>query len=464
VLIPYVRRSRSDEESISIGDQLHSIMDWGRRNEVELAEPVVEKGVSGHASWRERELGEVIARCQRGEADGVIVSYRSRLSREKASASMEVLEELEAYRLVIVKSGRDAGPGEDKTSLIDTIESWQARDEWKTLGRHLKGGKHFVWEQGAYVNSTIPAGYDGEPLRNAKGEAKGAMRLIPNEHLPTIGHAITIKANGGSWGEVARALRGVPTTKGSLKWSNQAVRGLAQNQIYMGVMTCTCCGKTRNMPELAAVTPSVWKRAQPKPGVKTGTNRGKSLLAGMLRCGGCGYTMSYGTTVVDGKRYAFYRCRGGELCDNRASVSAPKVEAILKDRVLEWFQTQTPALGHESDVATLTKLEHTRDHAIEKLQGLVALLEPSDPGAGARLVEAREAVREAEIALLGATSARREYLSPEQVRKIFELAPVEDQRLVLRAYIDKITVAPGRAPIAERIATPLPPLPTTRYT
>jgi hypothetical protein len=169
--------------------------------------------------------------------------------------------------------------------------------------------------------------------------------------------------------------------------------------------------------------------------------------------------MSHGTTKVGGKVYSFYRCRGGEHCTNRAAISGPAVEEILKERALAWFQTTDPAVGHDTDLETVVRLEQARDDAVQRLEGLVSLLEPGDPGARERLTEAREAAREAEMALLSENTASRQYLSADTVAEVFARAPVEEQRLVLRAYIDRITVAPGRAPIAERIATPLPTLP-----
>ena len=102
-LIPYVRRSRKDEEVISLRDQADSIREWAERNGATLSDFVTEPGVSGHKSWRERELGEVVERCKRGEAAGVIVGYHSRLSREKLSDSFAVQEELEPFWLVDVR-------------------------------------------------------------------------------------------------------------------------------------------------------------------------------------------------------------------------------------------------------------------------------------------------------------------------------------------------------------------------
>src|SRR5437879_4248644 len=113
-LIPYIRRSRKDEKNEKdpantkdeLQDQKQAIVDWAQQHGVTLTDWVQDKGVSGNKPWRERELGGVLQRLKRGEADGIIVAYFSRLSRAELSATLQVLEELAPYRRVSAKTGR----------------------------------------------------------------------------------------------------------------------------------------------------------------------------------------------------------------------------------------------------------------------------------------------------------------------------------------------------------------------
>ena len=465
-LIPYVRRSRKDEEVISIRDQVTEIYDWAERSGVTLTEAVIEPGVSGHTSWRERELGNVVERCKRGEAGGVIVAYHSRLSREKLSASVEVQEELEPFWLVVVRDNRVKAPGE-KVGLVDVIRTHQANEEWEILKKNLKGGQHHTWVRGAYVSTRLPSGYVSPriPVYDSLGNVKKtkAGPLEKGDHVEAIARAFSGRANGGSFIEVARVLTqaGVPTPSGK-PWSVSGASTLVSNPLYKGELRCTCgCGESRFIKELAIVTPSMWERAQPAKlpppstrGKLTNGGRrdgGRFLLSGLIRCGECGSTMSYAAVKHGDKTYASYRCRGGLRCTSRTSISAPQVEPLVLETAMAEFTETEHRIGHEPDIEALAALEHERDEANQRLEGLVRLLEPTDPGAGERLATARAALVAAEVALLTESTAQVEYVPVEQVREMLQNASLDEKRRLLRLTLGKVTVRPEKGSPVERV-------------
>ena len=448
MLIAYVRRSRKGEkEGTSIEKQREEIAAWAERSGVELAGWIEEPGVSGHKSWRERELGTAIEMCRQGKAEGVVVAYFSRLTREKMSATWEVLEELTPFRLVAVREGIDSPPG-DVPDWNQAIQGFQANTEWNVNRKWLSIGKHEVYEAGAYVNGNIPVGYNGEPLVNKKGNVTAARVLQRNEHAEQIAHAFSVRASGGSWTETARVLDGIPALSGETRWTVRATRALVMNSIYRGTLRCTCgCGKTKFIPELVIVTRDIWTKAQPKPGAQAGRkDGGQSLLAGMIRCASCGHRMSHSVSKTPGKEYHFYRCRNKDRCNRRAAIRTDVVEALVKDEALVMMSIIAADLGrgHEADVETLARLEHERDQARERLAALVRIIDPLDPGAEARLQAARAEVEAAENALLAESQAGIEQITEEQVTEAFASAPVEEQRQLLRRMIEGVTVTYDR--------------------
>lgn len=456
MLIPYIRRSRADEETLSVGQQLGDIKEWAKRTGTELANPVVEKGVSGHKSWRERELGEVIARCERGEADGVVVAYFSRLTREKMSATWEVLETLVPHRLVAIREGIDSAPG-DEPDWNAAIQGFQANSEWRTLTKHLRAGKHATWEAGAYLSKSFtPAGYDVEQYVSPTKGLTGAALLRKNDHGETIGRAIALRAQGASWAEVARALEGVPGLTGRTSWTIQAAQGVVKNPIYKGLHRCPCgCGKERLRPELALVTAETWARAQPRPSdekQKAGRrDPGTYLLSGFLICATCGQRLIHRNSVTRGKEYHRYRCRN-DLCGARAQASALQLEPFMLGEALKTFlANSTLRVGREPNVERLVALEHDRDEARARLKALIQMLDPLEPGAEDRLNEARAALRAAEDALIAEQESRVEGVSEADVRALVESASVEDRRRLLRLTMYGATVKPGKAPVADRV-------------
>jgi DNA invertase Pin-like site-specific DNA recombinase len=452
MLIPYIRRSRKGEDEVSLADQKQAITEWAERNDVELAKWVEDKGVSGAKPWQERELGKIIERLDRGEAEGVIVAYFSRLSREKHSYTFQVLEALQPYRRVDAKKGRIVEPNSE-IDLVDVIETWQARDEWTTLKKHLTSGKHKQWERGTIVGDRVPAGYEKTEVVNDKGETKLNGPLRKSKHAEDVGRAISARANGASWSEVMRLLNdaGVPTCMGST-WSTQACRKLAQNRLYKGELHCTCgCGGMRVLNELAVVTPSVWKKAQPKDEREKAGRRdpGKYLLAGLLTCAGCEHRMVH-TTTGGKKPYHNYQC-GNSKCTERASISSLQIEPFMQEQALWFFMQTEPSVGHQSTVERLAELEHARDEARARLAALIKIIDPLDPGAEERLSEARSAVQKAEAALVAEGSAQIEYASEEQVVQAFESAPVAEQRRAIRTMLHGAIVTKGQGPLEDRV-------------
>src|SRR5262245_26003708 len=126
-LIPYYRQSRKKERTISIEEQRRDTVLWADANGVRLAPEVVEQGVSGSKSWRERALGAAIDSCARGEADGIIVAWQDRLSRENGKGTGEVWEALKdaGARLVIANEGLDTATGDHE--MLFTIKAAIAR-------------------------------------------------------------------------------------------------------------------------------------------------------------------------------------------------------------------------------------------------------------------------------------------------------------------------------------------------
>jgi DNA invertase Pin-like site-specific DNA recombinase len=115
-MIPYLRQSRRKERTISIEEQSRAIQRWADANGVPLGSEVVEQGVSGSRSWRERGLGDAVEACARAEAAGIVVAWQDRLSRENGFATAEVWEALEraGARLVAVAEGLDTATGDQE--------------------------------------------------------------------------------------------------------------------------------------------------------------------------------------------------------------------------------------------------------------------------------------------------------------------------------------------------------------
>ena len=461
-LIPYARQSRSDEVSVEIGRQLKDIREWAEKAGYDLTEPVIERSVSGNKPWRERELGAVVERLRAGEAEGIVVAYFSRLTREKMSATFEVLEALQPFRRVSAKTGRVAEPGAE-IDLVDVIESWQARSEWTTLAGHLRNGKHESWEKGVLVG-VPPAGYISPLLEqyNRRGiQQHGPVER--SEHAPTIARALQLRAKGASWSECTRVLEGasVPTARGAAQWSTQAISVIARSPLYKGLWRCTCgCGEETLRTELAIISPSIWDaiqaRFQRQPGRK---DRGRAMLAGVLRCAECNGTLSHDQSR---ERWVYYRCRNGYK--SHPTISAPIVEAHVAEIMHDLFEGFERPNGDTPDTAAL-------DAAIERARADLEAWDDvfdaeSDPVAFRTGREKRKA------ALTAAENARAEAVvtvTPEEealygaleredigaIRDYWRSLPVAEQRRFIgKQFPEGFIVVKGNGDVQERVFTP----------
>jgi DNA invertase Pin-like site-specific DNA recombinase len=486
-LIPYIRQSRAREQTISLEVQREAIVAWATANKVPLAAEVVEQGVSGSKSWRERELGAAIEAVREGRAAGVIVAYQDRLSREQLLGTAEVWEALESAkaRFVAAAEGLDTARGSKDDRMLFAIKAAIARREWERYQENWEKAMAQGLAKGAYVGPT-PVGYDRvDGLK--RGEAQAVMpgakngRLVKNEHAPAIERAFRIKANGGSWTEVARSLSqaGVPTATGQTKWAISSVASMLRNPIYKGELRN---GHVHQFPEYVIIEPSVWHKVNRDGGrpsdvapkqarwryhydVKTGIAREEikrerrhrpavggrkdagewAVLGGLLFCGGCGHRMTPHYSLNHSKKaYRYYVCQNVGQCEERARIAPGEIEPLVVEAAYDHFAEfiSQAGIGHAADTEKLGRLEIERDQAQLRLSKFLKLVSLDDDEAAIaeRLAELRADVQRAEAAIIEERASTRRFPTVEEVRAIIDTGTVREKRQVLRHALRGVAV------------------------
>ena len=457
-LIPYIRQSRAKEKTISLDEQRRAIQVWAKQAGVMLADEVVEQGVSGSKPWRERELGEVVKACEAGKAAGVVVAYQDRLSRENGLGTAEVWEALKSAsaRLVCAAEGLDTGTGQGMDDDIDqemlfSIKAAIARQQWRRFRANWNNAKRAALARGVKVG-VAPAGY--------RKLADGT--LAKNEDAEKIRQAYRVRARGGSWSEVARALEGVTTrqvlhagtdrervrTNGG-RWTITGARSLIQSPIYKGLLKCG--EHERQLPGLAVVSAPTWERAQPSRGAGYGRkDGGKALLAGILHCAGCRRALAASTTVRASKTYRYYRCVcGRQFCPAPGSVRDEEIEALVVRDALDAIAYR-PLAPAPPDLSPLERAvedaqaseEQWKAKAIAGESPEVAI--PAYEAAKARRAEAEKALEEA----IEAAGLNDERLT---LAERWPELSVPERRRTLQAFGVEASVQRGREPLAQRV-------------
>jgi site-specific DNA recombinase len=493
VLIPYIRQSRKKEKTISLDQQREAIERWVKLQDgVTLGAEIVEQGVSGSKSWRDRELGAGIKAVQEGRAQGIVVAFQDRLSREQSLGTAEVWEALDkaGARLVCAAEGLDTATGDHE--LLFTIKAGVARDQWK---RFQKNWQHSVDKgigRGAYIG-IAPVGYDRvdngcdsvKGTCNCTGEICKTGTLVKNGYAPVVAKAFRIKANRGSWQEAAAALTeaGVPTATGQTRWGITSARSLVENTVYKGILRN---GHQHFFKEYVVVSPAIWEAAQPVAGLKlgpqharvfeydikagitrrddeqaleeiarrraevkpgtghrTGRKSGgaKTFLASLVFCGGCGRRL----TPVNTRGYLYLQCRNGVgACEARANVTTAELEPYVLEQAVGYYEAAIEHVGittgRDSNAEKVNQLEAERDEAKRRLAAFVGAVDPTDPGFAERVSQLREALQAAEGALLDEQGTARVTVTLEQFQAALSEATNEERRQLLRKVVERVTV------------------------
>lgn len=489
-LIPYIRQSRAKEKTISLEEQRRIIGAWAKANKVELAQEVVEQGVSGSKDWRERALGDAMQAVEGGEAQGIVVAFQDRLSRENGLATAEVWQALEhaEARLVCAGEGLDTATGDHE--MLFSIKAAIAREQWKRHRANWEAARRNAVERGVHVTSTLPAGYDRDPETG---------KLVPNEHAPTVTEAFERRARGASWTEVAKFLtdagvrtshkgrkhRGGNGTDNDGTWTAKSALKVLSNRVYLGESRS---GEFINKDaHPALVTPGLWARVQGRKQkgdfAKTDTDR--ALLAGLARCATCGGPLIKDSTRRNGKVYPFYRCKNQKGCTGKATIGRDKLDRYVVEQVLthavwppiaprpegqskdyqealervdkavealdEWAATwQASGLSPATAAQMAAGLERERDEAVEVLNAL-----PVAPSEDTFWKEVEERGYDVEAAKASFARVTEGPFSAAGLLDVYEVLPKDFKRKILRRALESVTVKPGRGSAEERVTVSL---------
>jgi DNA invertase Pin-like site-specific DNA recombinase len=469
LLIPYLRQSRKKEVTISLDEQRAAITAWAEREQIELAPEIVEWGVSGSKSWRERELGKAVEACEQGQAAGIVVAWQDRLSRENGLATAEVWQALEraGVRFVAVGDGIDTATGDHE--LLFSIKAAIARDQWKRYRTNWINARRNAIERGIHPSTYVAVGYrrnQVDPRVTAAARASMTReerwadpvvgQLVPSEQAEHVRALFKLRAAGGSWNECAKLMesRGVPNRKGEPFWLLSAVQAVIRNPVYRGEAYLRSKGKqTGDFVNLDAHEPLVdailWRKAQPKQGKPRRSSEG-ALLAGILRCASCGRKLS--------PSGHYYRCRPrmvtGPACPAPASAPMLEVEALVTRGFFDWLAYRPvapapPDLAPLEQALALAKAEEAK----WKEAAVAGTVAPEVVGPAYDAAKARREQAEKRLFEARQTAG----LDDERLTlaERWGTMSVPERRRALQAFEVVAYVERGRQPVDERVTIEL---------
>ena len=281
-----------------------------------------------------------LSRVENGETDGIVVARLDRFARSVADAAL-------ALRRINAAGG----------SLISAHESLDTSSSFGRFGMHMMLALAELeldriregWDaararavgRGVHIASRTPTGY----LRDDAGVLERDPRSAE-----AIAEVFRAKARGASWGELAAILEGagVKTPYGGIHWNSRSLSHVLSNRVYLGEARSGEHIRPKSHPPL--IDRATWAQAQRskrRPSMSTGG----SLLAGLLRCGGCRHVLkSDRMTDRSGEKLRLYRCRGhfaAGRCPAPTSVLGRVIEPWIEETFLD-AMSDIAAQGAES--------------------------------------------------------------------------------------------------------------------
>ncbi len=468
-MIGLTRKSRGEDEGTHV-DQRAIIERRAESEGFDLIRVEKEHQVSGAKSWKEREFGQAIEDVKAGRADGVIVAYEDRVTRERMLAAAEIWTALEDAGAVFVAcDGVDSRA--EGSEMLYAIKAAIAREQWRMYQKRSNDGRRRAVEAGVHGGDEAPVGYDftkrADGSRNGSGAAKHGP-LYPNEDCSKVVIAFMAMDAGGSWADVIKIL-GVK--------SQSVAAGTLRNRVYLGEASS---GEfVKEGAHHALVDVELFNRVQRKlddrararrehPTEAASAPRIADELAGVMRCAKCAHAMTPQRVAARGGRAAstLYRCmyRGddaGELHpEGKPTIGKTAALPVVLGIARDWHRraNETYWWNRKIDDAMMPVLVEAEDEAVLQLAEVEALRGKVSPAAYAvALSDAQATVIATREARVDAEAAEGWIgMSPEAVEERLAGGDPATVNSFLREMV-RIMVAPSpygqrfKCPVKERI-------------
>jgi site-specific DNA recombinase len=414
-----VQRERIEGMAVAHG---HTLSDW----EQDLDQP--------GSRYERPGFQAALEAVERGEADGIIVARLDRFARSVADAA-RAMQRLEAAKGVLIAVDLNMDTSTSGGRLMRNVlmalaefELERVRENWAAAGSHAAA-------RGVHVCRVAPVGY-----RKSGEEGKGPLELDPDV-APVIRELFQRRGAGESWPSLCRFLdERLPR---DTHWTKSTVYGLIARRTYLGEARGGGVVNPDAHPPL--VTRGEFEAAQQ---VKADGryDRGGALLSGLLRCGGCGHTL---TPMSNGARgYKYYKCRkryGDGLCERPAAISFLRAEGYIEQQFLAAVEAEpVAAAGKPADGSieqALAALEAAERELSEyRDANLISVIGAEAFTAG--LQKRQEAVDEA-----GRNLGQANTVSPlagiRDLRSAWPDLDLRERRQLLASVLDRAVVAPA---------------------
>lgn len=359
----YLRKSRFDDESETQEQVLtrHEKMltDYCKRNNL-IIKKIYREVVSGENIENRPQVQLLLDEVANGLYEGVVVVEIERLSRGNPIDQFEILETFKEAKAKIytLQKVYDFSSENDIDEEYFEFGLFMSRREYKTIRRRLLRGKKQAQQEGYYIGSYLPFGFDKK--RIDKGNV-----LIPNEQAEIVKFLFSkyVYEDYNICNLHDYLLKNkIKSPQGNDIWTTNSIRKILKNKTYLGyIATNTRHNRDRATwvkgKHEAIIDVDTFEKAQLKmkkndpkiPHAKTI----KNPLVGLVYCPKCGYAMCRYTNKY---KKAFLCCRTRH-CTNSGTYIDIIEKAIIEElkKELSGFNYFLENYGVEIEKNKITK-------------------------------------------------------------------------------------------------------------
>jgi DNA invertase Pin-like site-specific DNA recombinase len=375
--IEYLRKSQMDRdyEDVSVEETLkrhRAILDeFTKRNKLNVT-VILEEVVSGESLHARPRMLELLELVNTGDFDGVICMDIDRLSRGSGMDSSYIMQVLQVNDCKIITPDKTYDLNNEQDEQYADIKFLFSRMEHKTINKRLNAGRASSAQEGRFVGSIAPYGYE---IMKIKGEKGNTLKVMPEEAKVVKMIFDWYTQEGMGTGQIAHRLNDlhIPPRCAS-KWEQGTIRQILDNEHYIGktlykkrpIKKQFVDGKITKKPyrskeyklyegrhepiiseEQFELAQKLRKERNVRP-VRSAYEIANPF-AGIIKCELCGNNMFRLTERIVSNAKPRIRCKNARNCGCKSHILSDVEEAII-EAMKEWLDGYILELGTELPV------------------------------------------------------------------------------------------------------------------
>lgn len=310
----YLRKSRS-EESLTLEEVLYrhktTLLALAKKHNYNVFD-IKEEVVSGESITRRPKMLELLQEVEENKYDAVLVMDMDRLGRGNMREQGLILETFKEFNTKIITPNKIYDLDNEFDEEYSEFEAFMARKELKIIKKRLIRGRLKSLEEGNYIASNAPFGY----------YKKGKTLVINDKQANVVKLIFDLYVNK-NYGDsrIAKHLieYKIPTANDNLNWDKTTIRAILKNPVHIGKVVwrrreykfdkngkriskfldikdwLIYEGKHEAIiDEITFYKAQALAKERHNPR-KHSNKKLRNPLAGLIKCGGCGYTMTIRT-------------------------------------------------------------------------------------------------------------------------------------------------------------------------